>query len=69
MWSSTSTVRSTLSPRHRRVVLPGAGDLLRLGDQQVAGLAVEHDADDVQVLQLQGDRLAGTTARTSSRPR
>lgn len=56
--------------RHRRgggpdrcgllfTALSRTDDLLRFGDQQVADLAAEHDADDVQILQLQGDRLAG----------
>jgi hypothetical protein len=43
--------------RSFRLRLPRAADLLRLGDQQVADLAAEDDADDVQVLQLERDGL------------
>jgi hypothetical protein len=40
-------------------LLAWAPDLLGLGNQQVTDLAAEHDADDVKVVELEGDRLAG----------
>lgn len=43
----------------RLLGLAGAVRLLRFGDKQVADLAAEDHADDVQALQLERDRLAG----------
>jgi len=58
----TAARRSRLSI----VVFPlVAADLARFADQQITRLAAEHLADDLQVIEPDGDRLPGPQVRTA----
>src|SRR5207249_4477055 len=51
----------------RSLGFAGTADLVRLGDEQLADLASQHGADDVEVVELDGGRPARPQARHLAR--